>query len=149
MIKNYFKTAWRSLVRGKSFSIINITGLAIGMAGAILILLWLENEISFDSFHKNKENLYEVYGMGSNLDGKSVAINVTSQPLGPRLKQDYPEVEEQSRVAEVNSFLFTAGNKSFTGIRGSFVDTSFLSMFTFPLLEGNNDVQLKSVYSIT
>ncbi len=57
MFKNYFKTAWRSLIAGKSFSVINIAGLAIGMAGAILILLWLQNEISFDKFHANKNNL--------------------------------------------------------------------------------------------
>jgi hypothetical protein len=62
MLKNYFKIAWRSLIRGKSFSIINITGLAIGMAGAILILLWIQNEINFDRFHANKDRLYEVYG---------------------------------------------------------------------------------------
>jgi len=149
MIKNYFKTAWRNLIRGKSFSVINIAGLAIGMAGAILIFLWLQNEISFDRFHKNKNNLYEVYGLASNVDGKLTAINVTSQPLGPALKQNYPEVEEQSRAADVNSFLLTAGNRSFTGIRGSFVDPSFLTMFTFPMLEGNSTEQLKNGYSIT
>ncbi len=149
MVKNYLKTAWRNLVRGKSFSIINIAGLAIGMAGAILILLWLQNEISFDKFHANKDNLYEVYGLASNVDGKAVAINVTSQPLGPYLKQNYPEVEAATRVKDISSFLFTANNKSFTGIEGSFVDPSFLQMFSFPLIEGNKSEQLKNVYSIT
>jgi putative ABC transport system permease protein len=149
MIKNYFKTAWRSLLRGKSFSFINIAGLAIGMAGAILILLWLQNEISFDTFHKNKDNLYQVYGLASDVDGNAKAIDVTSQPLGPALKQNYPEVQAQSRVADVKSFLFTAANRSFTGIQGSFVDPSFLSMFTFPLAEGIEKDQLKNVYSIT
>jgi putative ABC transport system permease protein len=149
MIRNYVKTAWRNLIRGKSFSVINILGLTIGMAGAMLILLWIHNEISFDKFHSNKDNLYEVYGLGSNVDGKAVAIDVTSQPLGLALKQNYPEVEEQSRVASVNSFLFTIDKKSFTGIPGSFVDPSFLSMFTFPLLEGNINEQLRNVYSIT
>ncbi len=149
MLKNYFKTAWRNLFRGNGFSLINIAGLTIGMAGAMLILLWLQNEISFDKFHRNKDNLYEVYGLGSNVDGKKAAINVSSQPLGPALKEKYPEVEEQSRVASVSSFLFTADKKSFTGITGSFVDSSFLTMFTFPLLEGNVNGQLRNVYSIT
>jgi len=125
MIKNYFKTAWRSLLRGKSFSFINITGLAIGMAGAILILLWLQNEISFDKFNVNKDNLYQVYGLGSNADGKAVAIDETSQPMAPALKQNYPEVEAATRLADVSSFLLTANNKSFTNIKGDFADASF------------------------
>ena len=149
MIKNYFKTAWRNLTRGKSFSFINISGLAIGMAGAVLILLWLQNEVSFDKFHKNKNDLYQVYGLTGNTDGHAVAIDVTSQPMAPALKQNYPEVEAATRVADVSSFLFTADNKSFTNIKGDFVDPSFLSMFTFPLIDGNKNDQLKNVYSIT
>jgi ABC-type antimicrobial peptide transport system permease subunit len=149
MFKNYFKTAWRNLTRGKSFSIINIAGLAIGMAGAILILLWLQNEISFDKFHANKNNLYQVYGLGSNADGKAIAIDVTSQPLGPALQQNYPEVEAATRVQDVSSFLFAANNKSFINIKGDFADASFLQMFSFPLIEGNKNEQLKNIYSIT
>ncbi|HEY5462181.1 MAG TPA: ABC transporter permease [Hanamia sp.] len=149
MFKNYFKTAWRSLLKGKGFSFINIAGLAIGMAGAILILLWLQNEISFDKFNANKNNLYQVYGLASDVDGKTVAINVTSQPLGPALKQNYPEVEAATRLQDVSSFLFTANNKSFININGDFADASFLQMFSFPLIEGNKNEQLNNIYSIT
>jgi len=149
MIKNYFKIAWRNLIRGKSFSLINITGLAAGMAGAILILLWLANEISFDNFHSNKDNLYEVYGLTANTDGHPNAIPVVSQPLGPALKQNYPEVEAATRVKDINSFLFSVNNKSFTGVAASFVDPSFLQMFSFPLLQGNTNEQLKNIYAIT
>jgi len=133
------------LVRGKSFSIINISGLAIGMAGAVLILLWLQNEISFDKFHKNKDNLYEVYGLSS-VDG--TPIPYTSQPLGPALKQNFPEVTAVSRFAETDGFLFTAGDKRMTGINGSFVDADFLKMFTFPLVEGSGGNQLTNINSI-
>jgi putative ABC transport system permease protein len=149
MIKNYFKTAWRSLIRGKGFSFINITGLAAGMAGAILILLWLKNEISFDKFHSNKSNLYQVYGLTSNTDGQAKAIPVVSQPLAPALKKDYPEVEAVSRVKDIGQFLFTVNDKKFTNVRASFVDPSFLSMFSFPLVKGNIAEQLKNVYGIT
>jgi ABC-type antimicrobial peptide transport system permease subunit len=149
MFKNYFKTAWRSLIAGKSFFVINILGLAIGMAGTILILLWLQNEISFDKFHANKNNLYEVYGLSNNTNGHPYAINQTSQPLGPALKQNYVEVENITRVTDRNGFLLTANNKGFTGIQGSFVDPSFLQMFSFPLIEGNKNEQLKNVYSIS
>src|SRR5882724_1755608 len=98
MLKNYFKTAWRSLIKGKSFSIINITGLAIGMAGAALILLWLQNEISFDKFHKDKDRIYQVYALASNVDGHQQEISVVSQPLGPYLSESFPEVEAATRV---------------------------------------------------
>lgn len=147
MLKNYFVIAWRNLIRGKSFSVINITGLAIGMAGAILILLWLQNEISFDKFHAHKDQLHEVYGLAT-VDGKSTAINRTSQPLGPALKQDFPEVAATTRFGEINNFLFTTGEKSFTGIEGAFVDASFLNIFSFPLVEGSSQEQLQNVYSI-
>lgn len=147
MLLNYFKIAWRNLVRGRSFSVINIAGLAIGMAGAILILLWLQNEISFDKFHTNKDRLYQVYGLAT-ADGKSTAINMTSQPLGPALQQDFPEVTATTRFGEVNSFLITVGDRSFTGLQGSFVDPAFLSMFSFPLAEGNAQGQLQEAHSI-
>ena len=149
MIKNYFKIACRNLIRKMSFSVINISGLAIGMAGAVLILLWLQNEISFDKFHKNKDNLYEVYGLTNNTEGKAYAINQTEQPLAPALIRNYPEVKAATREAGVNNFLITANNKSFTGIQGSFVDASFLRMFSFPLVRGVEGEQLQNVYSIT
>lgn len=136
-------------MKGKSFSFINISGLSIGMAGAILILLWLQNEINFDKFHLNKKNLYEVYALTSDINGQATAINQTSQPLAPALKQNYAEVENATRVTDKNDFLLAAGNKSFTGIQGSFVDPSFLQMFSFPLIEGDKNNQLKNIYSIT
>ena len=147
MFKNYLKIAWRNLIRGKAFSTINISGLAVGMAGAVLILLWLHNEISYDKFHKNKDRLYEVYGLTS-VDGKLQTIKQTEQPLGPALKQDFPEAEATARMADINNFLFTAGDKRLTGTEGSFVDPSFLQMFSFPLIEGDKKNQLKDVYSI-
>ena len=69
MIKNYFKIALRNLQKNKAFSFLNISGLAIGMASALLILLWVQNEISFDRFHKNKDYIYEAWNCGE-FDGK-------------------------------------------------------------------------------
>jgi hypothetical protein len=148
MIKNYFKIAWRSLMRGKSFSIINIAGLAIGMAGAILILLWIQNEINYDKFHGNKNRLYEVYGL-TVLDGKQATINQTSQPLAPALKQDFPEVEATSRFAGVNSFLFSAGEERLTGIEGGFIDPSFFELFSFPFIQGNGNDQARNIFLLS
>jgi putative ABC transport system permease protein len=148
MIRSYFKIAWRNLVAGKSFSFINIVGLAIGMAGTCLIVLWLHNEISFDTFHANKDRIYQVYGLTDDAEGESHAIPVTSQPLGPALKKDYPEVEAVARVKGINSFLITANDKSITGIEGNIVDSSFLQVFSFPLLKGNDNKQLDNLQSI-
>jgi len=148
MIRSYFKIAWRNLVAGKSFSFINIVGLAIGMAGTCLIILWLQNEISFDTFHVNKDRIYQVYGLTGNTDGEAYAIPVTSQPLGPALKKDYPEVEAVTRVKGINSFLVTANDKSITGIEGNIVDPSFLQVFSFPLVKGAENKQLGNLHSI-
>ena len=148
MFKNYFKTAWRSLARGRSFSFINIAGLAVGMAGAILILLWISNEVSFDRFHRNKDRLYRIYSMTEIPGEKHNTIGVVSQPLGPALQQEFPEVEAFSRVANVDGFLFTVGGRSFTGIEGSVVDTAFFKLFSFPLVSGAPCEQLKNIHSI-
>src|SRR5579863_1039235 len=148
MLRNYFKTAWRSMVRGKSFSLINISGLAVGMAGATLILLWLFNELSYDRFHVNRDRIYQVYAMTDIPGQKHSTIGVVSQPLGPAAKARFPEVESFARLADVNHFLFTAGDKSFTNLRGDFVDPDFLRIFSFPLIAGDQGQPLGSVYSI-
>jgi putative ABC transport system permease protein len=148
MLSNYLKTAWRSLLRGKSFSLINIAGLVVGMAGATLILLWLFNEISYDRFHVNRDRIYKVYAMTDIPGEKHSTIDVVSQPLGPAMKAKFPEVESFARLADVSHFLFTAGDKSFTNLEGDFVDPDFLRMFSFPLVAGDQGQPLASVYSI-
>lgn len=147
MLKTYIKTAWRSLLRTKSFSLINLAGLATGMAGAVLIILWLYHEISYDRFHEHKDRLYEVYGLAI-ADQKMSAINQTEQPLAPALQRDFPEVESTARLGSVNSFLISAGNRSFTNIKGNFVDPAFLQQFSFPVLEGDSKMPLSNVNEI-
>jgi putative ABC transport system permease protein len=147
MLKNYFKTAWRSLARGRLFTLINISGLAVGMAGAALILLWLANEVSYDRFHVNKDRLYQVYGLTDIPGEKHTAISVVSYPMGPVLKQQYPETEMVSRV-EYSNFLLTANNKSLTNINGADVDADFLRMFSFPLVYGEAAGQLTDPHSM-
>lgn len=149
MIQNYFKTAWRSLLNGKSFSVINVSGLAVGMAAAIIIFLWIQHEISYDKFHSRKDDLYEVYGLTNPVDGKQTTITMVPQPLAAAIRQSFPEAESASRIKELNSFLVSAGEKSFTGIHAGVVDPSFLSMFSFPLAEGIASAQLQDEHSVT
>jgi putative ABC transport system permease protein len=135
MIKNYIKIAWRNLLRNKGFSAINILGLAIGMASAILILLWIQNEVSHDRFHEKKDRLY-VANNRDKFNGELWAWGTTSKPLAPALKQEYPEVEEAVRITDA-PFLFTVGDKHLN-LAGYFTDPGFFNTFSFPFVEGNS-----------
>jgi putative ABC transport system permease protein len=145
MIKNYFKTAFRNLVRNKSFSLINICGLAIGMAGAMLILLWIQSEMSYDCFHAKTGRIYRLYNRDK-VNGALETSERTPTVMASTLKLDFPEVEDAVRYNTVN-FLATVGEKHLNA-RGAFADSGFLSMFSFPLLEGNAVSTLSKNYDI-
>lgn len=138
MIQNYIKTAWRNLVKNKFYSVINIAGLTLGLAIGILILLWVQDELSFDSFHKNAANIYRLEISGGT--GKSKQIFTAGvAPIGPLSKQQLPEVTEQVRLTG-NGFysLYKYGDKVFGDEYAMFADPSFFSVFDFPLIKGNN-----------
>ncbi len=145
MLKNYLKIAFRNLLRNKAFSAINILGLSVGMASAVLILFWMYNEISYDRFHKNKDYLYEAWNRGT-FDGKLQCWNSTPQVLGPALKAEYPEVADVSRNYS-RWFVTRAGDKKISS-EAIVTDPAFLSMFDFPLLQGNAQTALNSVGSM-
>ncbi|MEO6328457.1 MAG: ABC transporter permease [Ginsengibacter sp.] len=146
MIKNYFKIAVRNLWRSKGFSFINISGLAIGMAAAILILLWIQNEVSYDQFHKNKDRIYEIWNRVA-FNGEISCDNGVSAPLARVLEEDLPEVERAVRLLSNNSVLFSAGDRKLIKY-GNMVDTGFLQMFSFPLVEGDAATALNDLHSI-
>ncbi|HRO47166.1 ABC transporter permease [Agriterribacter sp.] len=146
MFRNFFKIAYRNLLRNKGFSIINITGLAIGMAAAILILLWIYNQVSYDRFHANKDRIYEVWNRVP-FDGNISCWNTVSQPTAEAIEKALPEVERAVRVKQSNNVLFTVGDKKL--IRsGNFVDTGFLQVFSFPMLSGNPATALNDKPSV-
>jgi putative ABC transport system permease protein len=97
MLRNYIKTAWRNLLRNKFYSAINIAGLTIGLAVGMLILLWVQDELSFDSFHKQTANIYrlELWG-GTGANRQIFQIGVA--PIGPFSKQQLPEVKDYVRT---------------------------------------------------
>jgi ABC-type antimicrobial peptide transport system permease subunit len=134
-------------MKNKFYSIINILGLTIGMTSAILILLWIQNEMSHDRFYEKTDRIY----LANNRDkvsGKMLAWNNTPKPLGLALKKDYPEVEDVVRLNEyAANFLVSNGDKHFS-IHGEFADPGFLSVFSLPLLEGNPNTSLSSPNSI-
>ncbi|MGN6619295.1 MAG: ABC transporter permease [Ilyomonas sp.] len=145
MLKNYFKIAIRNLVRSKGFSIINISGLAVGMASAILILLWIQNEMSIDRFHEKIQRIYTLNNRDK-FNGELWAWNTTPKILGTTVKKDYPEVEDAVRTTNT-TFLFTVGDKHLNE-RGFFTDPGFLTVFSFPLLHGNPKTALNNIDNI-
>lgn len=146
MIGNYFKIMWRNLIKNKVYSSINIIGLTIGMAATILITLWIQKEWSMDRFHEKAERLYVMYNRDSDPSGNNWVSSSTPRVLAPTLKSDYEEVESVSRFVG-NNFLLTAGDKKLNA-DGAFVDSTFLSMFTFPLIEGDAKTVLTNPHSI-
>ncbi|MBE7174434.1 MAG: ABC transporter permease [Williamsia sp.] len=146
MLTNYFRVAWRNLLRNKVFSIINITGLAVGMAAVMLIGLWVQNEYSYDQFHVNKNSLYKVYNRSTN-EGVVYTWDVTSGPLGKALQKDFSEVKNTARIYWSTERLFNYGDKSIKAA-GNDVDKPFLSMFSFHLLKGNTAHALDDVNSL-
>ncbi len=135
MFSNFLKVAYRNILRSRGFSIINISGLAIGMACAMLILLWVQNELGYDNFYANKDRLYQSWNRDRGNDGLD-CWNVTPKILGPTLKHLYPEIEQATRVNWDQTILFTVGEKKLN-IRGTMVDPDFLTMFGFPFEQGD------------
>ncbi|WP_436487630.1 ABC transporter permease [Chitinophaga sp. ARDCPP14] len=146
MIRNFFKVVCRNLLRNKGFSAINITGLAVGMAAAILILLWIQDERSYDGFHANKDRIYEVWNRVP-IDGKLSYWNTVSALTARAVEKDLPEVERAVRVGSNNAYLLSVGDKKIIK-SGILVDTGFFQMFSFPMLKGDPATALNDVHSV-
>ncbi|SDF77660.1 ABC transporter permease [Chitinophaga filiformis] len=139
MLKNYFRIAYRNLFKNKVHSLINITGLSLGMAAAILLLLNIQYGLSIDQFHEKKANIYKAYTKGI-VNGKLSCWEFTAGPLGPALK-NYPDVRNMARTIVTNKLL-RHEDKLIPAV-GNITDAAFLSMFSFPLIAGNMQTALK------
>lgn len=137
MLKNYIKTAWRNLLKNKFYSVINIAGLTAGLAIGILVLLWVQDELSFDTFHKNTDNIYrlELFG-GTGASRQIWTVGVA--PIAPLAKQQLPAVQDYVRLTGSYNFsLFKYKDKVFGDERAVFADPSFFTVFDFPIIKGN------------
>jgi len=139
-----FKIILRNIRRGGIYSAINIGGLAIGMAAAILILAWIYHEWSYDRFHSKEKQLYVVYNRAF-FGGVLTCWNNTPMILGPTLKADYPEIAGVARMR--NSTMLVANENSRFNIQTRFTDPDFLTMFDFPML-GDRETALNDPYSV-
>ncbi|MCG2613708.1 ABC transporter permease [Terrimonas sp. NA20] len=139
MLKNYFKTAWRNLVKNKFYSVITIAGLTAGLCVGIMILLWVQDETGYDAFHSKAANLYKL----ENRVGTGSSIQIwqnTASPIGKLAAEELPEVKGFTRVC-YNYFYdqFTTGDRTIYQKESYFVDPSFFSLFDFGLIKGNKE----------
>jgi putative ABC transport system permease protein len=144
---NYFKIARRTLYRNKGFSTINISGLAIGLASAIVLLLWIRNELTCDQFHKNRDRVYQVLTRNP-YDGHIQVHGGTPAVLGPAIQTAYHhEVDTVVRMSWVGAFIFSVGDKHIQ-TQGCTTDPGFFQLFSFPLLKGDPATALQGPRSI-
>ncbi len=156
MLKNYFKIAWRNLLKNKVFSLVNILGLAIGMSACFFIFLYIHFERSYDGWYKNSVDLYRVpIKFSGSLANNSV--EATNHPaVGPTMKKDFPEVVDYARVVHTTIFLGNAMMSYTNGAQTTtfnedhvyLADPSFLTMFSFPFIEGDPHTVLSDTKSI-
>ncbi|HTE32654.1 MAG TPA: ABC transporter permease [Chryseolinea sp.] len=147
MIKNYLLIAFRNIFRNKLFSTVNIMGLAFGICSALLIFLWVNDELEYDHFHAGVDRLYRVMENQQYTDGRRYTFSSTPGPMAPFIKEKFPEIERSSRYTWDVTNLFQLEEKSFYE-SGKYVDADFISMFTFPLVAGDPAVALKDKHSI-
>ena len=139
MIKNYLLTAWRNLRRNPFYSVINITGLAIGLAVGMLILLWVQDESSYDGFHQHAANTYKINSHIGSGTGAQV-WNSCPGPLYHYSRESVPGVANAVRIQQrYNQFIVAYQDKKFPEKNSAFVDSTFFNVFSFDLLKGRRD----------
>ena len=148
MFKSYLKVAYRNLKKHKVYSIINISGLAIGMASCFLILLWVQDEMSYDRFHKKNPDLYRIDSTENFADGKKYHTQMTPVGLAPLLSQQIPEVTHASRCTRFGGIHLRYKDKIYYENNIRAVDPDFFQMFDFQLTRGNANNLLSDSYQI-
>jgi len=147
MFINYFKTAWRNLAKHRTFSFINIAGLSIGISVCFIIMLYVQDELSFDRFNKNADRIVRVVFKANINGGKIFEANVMP-PVSSAMKNDYPEVEDATRLWLAGAPKIVYKDKTFKNDELAFVDPNFFTIFTLPLLKGNAATALQQPNSI-
>jgi len=147
MFRNYFKIAFRNLLRHRVYSVISVMGLAVGMAIFILILSYVQNELSYDSFHEKTEQLYRLM-RNEKMEGNIKASSAVPAPLAPALLNDFPEIIHAVRMTGTGGVTINYKDKSFVERRLVLADSSFFEAFSFPLVKGNSKTALQDKYSV-
>ena len=136
MIKNYFKVALRSVLKHKFFSFINILGLSIGMLCCLFIFIYVKDELSYDKFHYDYQNIYRV-GLDGKIGTQEISISTTSYPVASALKEVVPGIEQTVRLWPRENVVMKNGDKVFTENDCFYVDSTFIEFFSFQLIKGD------------
>ncbi len=140
MIKNYFKTAWRNMMRNKTSGFINVSGLSIGIACVLMIVIYIQNELNYDKFHKDANRIFQVV-LNGNMNGQEFWGGNTAPPVGAALTNNIPEIESYTRFYEPNDIVVryeeNGRSEFFTEKNILAVDSNFLQLFGFKILEGD------------
>lgn len=148
MFHNYLKIAYRHFKKYKAYSMINVIGLAIGMACCILMTLWITDELSYDRFHEHSDRLYRII-TETELGDQINRLPQASYPLGPLLKEKYPEVVDYVLyTGGYTGWQIRYGDVVFANERIGFGGPSFFNMFSFPFIQGNPETALQERYTV-
>ncbi len=145
MIKNYFKTSWRNLWKSKTTTTINVVGLSFGMTAAILIFLWVKNELNFDNYHKDAANIYR---LTTNLKSQGWIWDTTPLLLADAVKEDLPEVEKTTRLYIGESPVFNINNNLSYEKKCAYVDNDWFNIFHYDFVQGNSAAFAQDLNSI-
>ena len=145
MIKNYFKIAWRSLWKNKTTSFINITGLSVGMSAAVLIMLWVQNEVSFDRFHNDSDKIYR---LTTNLPEGGWVWESTPLLLADVAKKEIPEIEKATRLFANATLVFNINGNSFIKNKCAYIDDEWFNVFKYDFIEGDKTAFNHNPFSI-
>lgn len=146
MIKNYFKTTLRSLLKNKGYSFLNITGLAIGIACASLIFLWVQDELTFNHNYVKKDQLYTIYE-NQTYNGKISTFHATPGPMAKVLKAEIPGIKAAARISGLGDQLFALGDKTLNE-RGTYADNELFDMFQLPFVYGSASNAFRELHSV-
>ncbi|MDN5211326.1 ABC transporter permease [Fulvivirgaceae bacterium BMA12] len=142
MLRNYFLVAFRNLAKNKIYSLINLCGLAIGMAACLVIYLFIHEELSFDKFHQKKNQIYRLDEVQSFTGTETQKVALSMPGMGPNLANEFPEIRSFTRFWDMGSSLYQKGPEKFLIDKTVLVDSTFLEIFDFELLSGDRSTAL-------
>jgi putative ABC transport system permease protein len=148
--KNYFKVGYRNLIKKKAYSFINIFGLGLGIACCVLIFMFVRDEMSYDNYHEKGERIYRVTHGQKAKDGTTPYPFWVwgNAPVGPALKNDFPEIQKVVQFSGRSDILLTYGDKIYQEDGVFFMDSTVFDVFSWKLLKGNPKTALAAPYSI-
>ncbi len=148
MFRNYLKSAYRNLSKHKAYTFINIIGLSVGLASCLLIANFLNNELSFDLFHKESHNIYRINHLMADNTGAITKMANTPPALVPGIRSNFPEIKKATQLRYIRRTLLEYDDRRFIENHGFYADSLFLEIFSFPLIIGDSNTALDQPNSV-